>query len=79
MDAGSIRRWAAQREAMAEREKQETREHGISVEESLRDAFKVIDFYGQLHGWPPAEDPVSAREDLLAYEAWTRLRACRRT
>lgn len=67
------RRWVEARRAAEERERQEARDQDRRAD-PIRAAFALIALAGRLQGWPPVEDPTSAREDALAYERWRRLR-----
>jgi hypothetical protein len=74
-DAEALRRWLAGRRATEKREWAEVRRAPLSPEESWRQALQLIAFAADRHGWPLPDDPLSAREDDLAYARWRRLRA----
>ena len=68
-----LRRWVAEKRAVAERERAEVRNGSFSPD-PINAALDLIALGGELHGWPPPEDRVTIREDELARECWLRLR-----
>jgi hypothetical protein len=73
MDPENLRRWVAEKRAAAERERAEVRGGSFSPD-PIDAALDLIALGGELHGWPPPEDPVTLREDEVARERWARLR-----
>ena len=70
-----LRRWTAARRAAEARERVEQRQAGPAPDSAIAAALALVALAGRLTGWPPAEDPVSQREDAEAYRQWARLRA----
>lgn len=68
-----LRRWVEDQRAAAERERVAARDRGFS-RDPIRAGLELIDLVIELHGWPIPEDPVTQREDELAWEQWVRLR-----
>jgi hypothetical protein len=68
-----LRRWVAEKRAVAERERAEVRNGSFSPD-PINAALDLIALGGELHGWPPPEDQVTLREDEVARERWVRLR-----
>jgi hypothetical protein len=44
------------------------------VEEAIAAGLALAALYGAMHGWPPSEDPITAREDREMWERFSRLR-----
>ena len=65
-----LRRWLRGRQAAARRERQELRRNPPSTEDSVRAACELIAATGRLHGWPGKTDPVTERDDRVAYQQW---------
>jgi len=74
MDRGEMARWIASRRAAEERERRELGARAPAPREAVRGALELLALWTRLHGWPPAEDPVSRREDARAIDQWRRLR-----
>lgn len=69
-----LRRWVDDRRASAEREREEVRASGAFVEDPIGAAIDLIAIAGEMYGWPLPEDPVTQRENEIAWESWARLR-----
>lgn len=73
MRAEDLRRWIEGWREAERRVRLEARS-GPPAADPILAALSLIALAGQLHGWPPPDDPVSRREDALMYERWARLR-----
>lgn len=74
-----VRRWVAQQRLAQSHVRREHRGRPVDAQESLRRAFALIAFTNRFRDRSP--DPLAARENRAAWEAWARLRrawACRR-
>ena len=69
-----VRRWAADRAAANVVEVRELVEHWGEPERSVEAAFALLDLWAAIHGWPPPEDPIDRREDLVVWDRFARLR-----
>lgn len=67
-------RWVENHRAAARREAQELARNPPDVEEAIASGLALTALYGTMHGWPPGEDPVTAREDREMWERFSRLR-----
>ena len=75
MEPQDLRRWVEGRRATEERERAEQRERGVDREWAVRSSLALNALFASLHGWPPPEDQVTAREDEQVRESWARVRA----
>jgi hypothetical protein len=76
MDAGDIRRWAANHRAAAAREAVEARQNPMTADQAFASALALLVFDEKQNGSPfERRDPVSDREDEEMWSAWTKLRA----
>jgi hypothetical protein len=73
-----LRRWIEARRVAEARERVEQRQAGPAPASAIAAALALVALAGRLTGWPPAEDPVSQREDAEGYRRWARLRAALR-
>ena len=73
MRGEDLRRWIAQKRDMERYERAAARGRAV-VADPIAAALDLIRLAGRLQGWPVADDPVSAREDLEMYDSWVRLR-----
>ena len=74
MRGDDVRRWVDARRAVEECE----RRAGAAPPDpavAWRQALSLIALVGRMVGWPVESDHIRRREDALAAEAWTRLRA----
>jgi hypothetical protein len=71
-----IRRWSANHEAAAARERAEARLHPLTASEAFSAALALL-VYDESQNGSPFErlDPVTLREDEEVREAWAKLRA----
>jgi hypothetical protein len=67
-------RWVENHRAAARREAQEIAQNPPDVEEAIAAGLALAALYGAMHGWPPGEDPITAREDREMWERFSRLR-----
>jgi hypothetical protein len=74
VDRSRLRLWVEDKRAVEARERAESRSSPLSGADAAAQALALVALYGRLHGWPPEEDAVSRREDMLMYERWHRLR-----
>jgi hypothetical protein len=76
MDPSEIRQWAENHRAAAQRERQEMRRNRLSPDASFASALALLNLDESIHGSPfERVDPVTEREDLQMWDAWTKLRA----
>lgn len=59
-------------------EREELRKAGPNSTAAIQGAFELMDLFDELHGWPPPENEGRRRDDELARECWTRVRAFHR-
>jgi hypothetical protein len=69
-----LRRWIDNHRVAARVEASHMADAWGRPEDAIRDALGLIAVYGELHGWPPARDPVGEEEDLLMWDRLARLR-----
>jgi hypothetical protein len=69
-----LRRWIDNRRAAARVEAGHAAQAWGRPEDAIGHALALIALYGELHGWPPAPDPVGEAEDLIAWDRFARLR-----
>ncbi len=74
-DRQQVLDWVAGFEETAKLERAEKRRVGPRPEWAVEAALQLIDFYGSLHGWPPALDRSGVRRRNETEEQWARLKA----
>ena len=74
MDPEALVRFVEDHRAVARREAEESRRQGHAPVDAVTSALALLAVYGRLHGWPPADDPVSDAEDAAVRDRFDRLR-----
>lgn len=70
-----MRRMVAGWQIAEEQERSDRRREGPDPATAIAGAFELMDLYGELHGWPPPENEARRRDDEIARERWTQVRA----
>lgn len=74
MNPEDIRRMARGWQAAGKREREERRNAGPDPTAAVQGALALMDLFGEMHGWPPAENEAHRRNNELARERWVRVR-----
>jgi hypothetical protein len=74
MEPDDLVRFVDDRRAVARREAEESAREGDGSVDAVTSALALLAVYGRLHGWPPADDPVSDAEDAAVRDRFDRLR-----
>ena len=75
MDPGDVRRMVVGWRAVEEREREERRKAPPDVAAAVEGALELMDLFGEMHRWPPAENEARRRDDELARGRWIRVRS----
>ena len=57
------------------REREERRKAGPNAAAAVQGALALMDLFGEMHGWPPAENEARRRDNELARARWVRVRS----
>jgi hypothetical protein len=71
------RRWVENQRAVARVQANDLQDTWGPPSRAIAASLELLGLYERLHGWPPADDPVTKREDLEMWERFARLRATR--
>jgi hypothetical protein len=74
MNPEDVRRMARGWQAAGEREREERRKAGPDAVAAVEGALALMDLFGEMHDWPPAENEARRRDNELARERWVRVR-----
>jgi len=74
MDPVALRRWVENHRAANQLEVRELATTWGSPEQAIAAAMALHTLYVRLHGWPPPDDPIETRDDLIVWERFARLR-----
>jgi hypothetical protein len=69
-----VRRWAENRRLANAIEVRDLIEYWGEPDRSVQALFELLDLWAAIHGWPPPEDPIDVRDDLVVWERFARLR-----
>ena len=75
MNPQDVRRMVAGWQAAEEQELKERRKAGPDVAAAVQGALELMDLFGEMHGWPPAENEARRRDNELARSRWVRVRS----
>ena len=74
MNPEDIRRMARGWQAAEKREREERRKAGPDPSAAVQGALALMDLFGEMHGWPPAENEARRRNNELARARWVSVR-----
>jgi hypothetical protein len=74
MDPEDVRRMVGGWQAVESREREEIRKAGPDAAAAVQGALELMDLFGEMHVWPPAENEARRRNNELARERWVRVR-----
>src|SRR5436305_10941854 len=66
MNPEDVRRMVRGWEAVERREREERRKAGPDTAAAVQGALALMDLFGEMHGWPPAENEARRRDNELA-------------
>lgn len=69
-----LRRMVAGWQMVERQERAERRQAGPDSAAAIRGALELMDLFGAMHGWPPAENEARRRDDEMARRRWVRVR-----
>ncbi len=73
-DRADIRRWHRNRALANDLDVRDLETTWGTPANSIAAALELLNLWGTLHGWPPPDDPVDARDDLVVWDRFARLR-----
>ena len=79
MNPEDVRRMVSGWQAVEAQERDERRNAPPDVATAVQGALALMDLFGEMHPWPPPENPARRRDDELARERWVRVRDYYRT
>jgi hypothetical protein len=79
MNPEAVRRMVAGWQIAEGREREEHRKAGPDSAAAIEGALALMDLFGEMHDWPPAENEARRRDNELARERWVRVRSFYRT
>jgi hypothetical protein len=74
MNPEEVRRMVGGWQAVEPREREERRKAGPDSAAAVQGALELMDLFGEMHGWPPAENAARRRNNELARASWVRVR-----
>ena len=74
MNPEDWRRMVGGWQAVERREREERRKAGPDAAAAVQGALALMDLFGEMHGWPPAENEARRRDSELARAHWVRVR-----
>jgi hypothetical protein len=75
MNPEEVRRMVGGWQAVERREREERRKAGPDSAAAVQGALELMDLFGEMHGWPPAENEARRRNNELARASWVRVRS----
>jgi hypothetical protein len=75
MNPEDVRRMVGGWQAVERREREERRKAGPDSAAAVQGALELMDLFGEMHGWPPAENEARRRNNELARARWVRVRS----
>jgi len=66
MNPEDVRRMVGGWQAIERREREERRKAGPDTAAAVQGALALMDLFGEMHGWPPAENEARRRDNELA-------------
>jgi hypothetical protein len=71
----NVRRMVAGWQLVERQERIERRQAGPDAAVAIRGALELMDLFGAMHGWPPAENEARCRDNEIARQRWARVRS----
>lgn len=75
MNPEEVSRMVGGWQAVERREREERRKAGPDFAAAVQGALELMDLFGEMHGWPPAENEARRRNDEQARACWVRVRS----
>ena len=70
-----VRRMVAGWQLVERQERAERRQAGPDAAVAIRGALELMDLFGAMHSWPPAENEARRRDNEMVRRSWVRVRS----